>query len=100
MNHLVHHQTCPVCDSAAIHPLQAVKDYSVSGETFAVWQCDACTLRFTQDAPNEASIGRYYKSEDYISHTNTDKGLVNRLYLAVRRYTMQQKHGVLKKFIS
>lgn len=88
---IVHYTHCPVCNSTAIHPLLDVKDHSVSGETFAVWQCDDCTLRFTQDVPDETSIGPYYQSPDYISHSNTRKGLVNQLYQEVRNYTLNQK---------
>jgi 2-polyprenyl-3-methyl-5-hydroxy-6-metoxy-1,4-benzoquinol methylase len=87
----VHYSQCPVCSSAAIDPLLTVKDYSVSKEEFVVWQCRNCTLRFTQDVPDEASIGPYYQSPDYISHSNTDKGLLNKLYQKIRKYTLEQK---------
>jgi 2-polyprenyl-3-methyl-5-hydroxy-6-metoxy-1,4-benzoquinol methylase len=87
----VHYSSCPVCNSGNINPLLTVKDHSVSKEEFVVWQCGNCTLRFTQDVPDENSIGRYYKSEDYISHTNTDKGFINKAYQKVRDYTLQQK---------
>lgn len=91
MDGRVHYSTCPVCNSGNINPLLTVKDFSVSKEEFVVWQCHDCTLRFTQDIPDENNIGRYYKSEDYISHTNTDKGFINKAYQKVRDYTLQQK---------
>ncbi|MDQ3277594.1 MAG: class I SAM-dependent methyltransferase [Bacteroidota bacterium] len=87
----IHYSHCPVCGSAAIDPLLIVKDHSVSKEEFVVWQCRQCTLRFTQDVPGEDSIGPYYQSPDYISHSNTSKGLLNGLYQKVRRYTLGQK---------
>lgn len=87
----VHYTNCPVCDSNRIDPLLTVKDHSVSGEEFVLWQCRDCSLRFTQDAPDEESIGRYYQSPDYISHSNTSKGLVNRLYQLVRNHTLGEK---------
>jgi 2-polyprenyl-3-methyl-5-hydroxy-6-metoxy-1,4-benzoquinol methylase len=93
----VHYTFCPVCNSNRIHPLMQVKDYSVSGETFAIWQCEACSLRFTQDVPDENEISRYYKSDDYISHTNTNRGIVNQLYLQVRNITLRLKSGTIKK---
>jgi 2-polyprenyl-3-methyl-5-hydroxy-6-metoxy-1,4-benzoquinol methylase len=93
----IHHTACPVCLSNDIHPLLTVKDYMVSKENFVIWQCEECSLRFTQDVPGADSIGPYYKSEDYISHTNTSKGLVNKLYQAVRNFTMGQKAGLVKK---
>jgi SAM-dependent methyltransferase len=50
-----------------------------------------CTVRFTQDVPEEDSIGPYYKSEDYISHTETKQGFINSAYHTVRKFTLQQK---------
>lgn len=82
---------CPVCGSAHINPLLTVKDYSVSSQPFVIWQCAGCSLRFTQDVPDENVIGTYYQSPDYISHTNTSKGLINKAYQKVRQYTLQQK---------
>jgi 2-polyprenyl-3-methyl-5-hydroxy-6-metoxy-1,4-benzoquinol methylase len=87
----VHYNQCPVCDSGSIKPLLTATDYTVSHEEFVIWQCAACRLRFTQDVPDAAHIAPYYKSEDYISHSDTDKGLVNQLYRRVRRRTLKQK---------
>jgi transcription elongation factor Elf1 len=71
--------TCPVCYSQRTQFVFNVKDYTVSQKEFTVWHCDDCQHRFTADIPSESEIGVYYQSEDYISHTNTQKGLVNRL---------------------
>jgi 2-polyprenyl-3-methyl-5-hydroxy-6-metoxy-1,4-benzoquinol methylase len=93
----VHYTACPVCNSREISPLLTLKDYSVSKEEFVVWQCNNCTLRFTQDVPDEAEIGNYYKSEDYISHTDTNKGLINKLYQKARSFTLQQKKTLIRE---
>ena len=93
---LIHYTECPVCGSATIQQVLEAKDYTVSQRLFAVWECGQCSLRFTQDVPDQASIGPYYKSEDYISHTNTSKGLVNNLYQKVRNYTL----GVKRRLVS
>ncbi len=92
-----HYTHCPVCGSAAIHPVLKAKDHTVSQEVFEILSCDTCTVRFTQDVPDASSIGPYYKSEEYISHTNTSKGLVNRLYQWVRKRTLQQKRKLIEK---
>jgi 2-polyprenyl-3-methyl-5-hydroxy-6-metoxy-1,4-benzoquinol methylase len=98
MNGKVHYTSCPVCGSEAINPLLTVKDYSVSGEQFVIWQCGRCSLRFTQDAPAAEAVGPYYKSPDYISHTNTSRGLINKAYQKIRKVTLQQKAGwIIKK---
>ncbi len=87
----VHYDQCPVCSSAHIRHVVDIKDHSVSGETFPVWECRNCGLRFTQDVPDERSIGPYYQSDAYISHTNTSKGLINTLYQRVRKRTLESK---------
>ena len=46
---------------------------------------------FTQDVPAATAIGRYYNSEAYISHSDTQKGLVNRLYHVARKLTLAGK---------
>jgi 2-polyprenyl-3-methyl-5-hydroxy-6-metoxy-1,4-benzoquinol methylase len=95
MSSLIHYTHCPVCGSTAIAPVLSAKDHTVSGELFPVVACTDCTLRFTQDVPDAEAIGPYYKSEDYISHTNTSKGLINRLYQAVRKRTIAGKRRLI-----
>ena len=92
---LIHYTSCPNCDSANIKPALTAEDHTVSHRIFPIWECGQCTLRFTQDVPDAASIGPYYKSEDYISHTNTKEGLVNTLYHMVRDQTMSTKRRLL-----
>jgi 2-polyprenyl-3-methyl-5-hydroxy-6-metoxy-1,4-benzoquinol methylase len=74
------------------------KDYTVSQQTFEIWECDRCTVRFTQDIPPQHEIGRYYQSENYISHSNTNKGLVNRLYHRVRQHSLNSKRKLIKSY--
>jgi 2-polyprenyl-3-methyl-5-hydroxy-6-metoxy-1,4-benzoquinol methylase len=97
MSNLIHYSNCPVCASAEIKNVLAVKDHTVSGETFPVAECGSCSLRFTQDVPGPSSILPYYKAEEYISHTNTSKGLVNKAYQFVRKRTMIRKRRLVEK---
>lgn len=91
----VHYTHCPVCASDKIDPLLTVKDHSVSQEVFVIWQCSSCSLRFTQDAPDQNSIGPYYQSQNYISHSNTGKGFINKVYQKVRTHTLEQKADLI-----
>jgi 2-polyprenyl-3-methyl-5-hydroxy-6-metoxy-1,4-benzoquinol methylase len=88
---------CPVCQSDQTHFALKIKDFSVSGEFFEVLECSRCSLRFTKNTPSADQMGRYYQSENYISHSNTKKGLVNRLYHIVRNHTMASKFHLLEK---
>jgi len=97
MNSIVHYTHCPGCDSSSVKFVLDTKDYSISGRSFSIWECANCTLRFTQDVPDSDSIGPYYKSENYISHTNTSMGFVNRLYQIVRKKTLRQKRRLICK---
>lgn len=97
MSDLITYTHCPACGSADIKPVLSAKDYTVSGETFAIWHCNACTLRFTQEAPALHKIGPYYQSAAYVSHSDTEKGLVNRLYHIVRNITLQGKRKLVQQ---
>ena len=73
------------------------EDHTVSHQEFEIWHCEDCQLRFTQNIPAENEIGAFYQSEEYISHTNTSKGLINSLYQKVRNYTLGQKLNLIRK---
>ncbi len=95
MSSIIHHSVCPACSSSLINPVLSAKDYTVSEEMFSIWHCDACSLRFTQDIPDIHSIGKYYQSVNYVSHSDTKEGLVNRLYHLVRNYTLINKFKLI-----
>jgi len=88
---------CPSCESKNITFVLKAKDHTVSNEEFEIWQCNICTLRFTQSIPGKEQIVAYYKSENYISHSDTNKGLVNFLYHKVRKRTLVAKRKLIEK---
>ncbi|HMH33069.1 MAG TPA: class I SAM-dependent methyltransferase [Puia sp.] len=92
---MVRYTACPVCGSGKLRPVFRVTDYAVSHEHFELGACSDCGLRFTQDAPGEADIQRYYQSDEYISHSDTNKGLINRLYHIARKRTLTSKRSLL-----
>ncbi|MFO7844544.1 MAG: class I SAM-dependent methyltransferase [Bacteroidales bacterium] len=91
---------CPLCNSSDIKPNIKLEDYSISKEPFEIWQCTSCNFLFTQNIPDEESIGPYYASEEYISHSDTKKGLVNRLYHIARKIMLGEKYRIIKKISS
>ena len=94
---MIHYSGCPVCGSENIQFSLSAKDHTVSQNEFPIWCCSACTARFTQDVPPEDEIGAYYASEDYVSHSDTKKGIVNRLYHIVRQRTLRSKRRLVIK---
>jgi 2-polyprenyl-3-methyl-5-hydroxy-6-metoxy-1,4-benzoquinol methylase len=93
---IIHYDNCPVCGSTELKEIFRVKDYTVSNQDFLILECNVCTLRFTQNIPDEHAIQVYYKSENYISHTNTEKGLINRLYHIIRKRTLAGKKKLIR----
>lgn len=88
---MIHYEYCPICEAKNIQEKFVVKDYTVSGEEYMLYQCNDCSFVFTQDIPSQEEIGAYYASQNYISHSNTQKGLVNNLYHKVRKITLASK---------
>lgn len=88
---VITHDKCPLCKSSAIKKRFACVDEFATGEQFDIFECTACGLAFTQNVPDEKEIDRYYESPTYISHSNTSKGFVNRVYHIVRRIMLQKK---------
>ena len=91
---------CPVCKHDRSNLFISCTDHTVSRETFQVVQCEACGFRFTNPRPAESEIGKYYESEEYISHSGTTKGLVNKIYGIVRNYTIGQKLKLINRLTS
>lgn len=94
---LINYTNCPCCGAAAVSFRLSAKDFTVSQQEFPVWECGRCTARFTQRAPVQEEIGRYYQADNYISHTDTRKGLINTLYHAVRNITLAGKGKLVRK---
>src|SRR5947208_16861525 len=97
MPQTIHYSSCPACGSTLIAQVLQVKDFTVSKEIFSVWQCNHCTLRFTQDAPAPEEVGKYYMSPHYVSHTDTKQGIINQLYHAIRKFTLKKKLQLVQK---
>jgi SAM-dependent methyltransferase len=90
--------TCPICSSTKTQHFLDCKDYTVSRETFSIVSCSSCGFQFTNPRPDLAKIGTYYKSEEYVSHSNTSKGLINKLYKIIRNYTLSRKLKLVSSF--
>jgi SAM-dependent methyltransferase len=92
---MIHHYDCPVCKEKSIHPGLTAADHTVSGEQYEIWECDNCGLRFTQDIPSAGEISKYYKSGNYVSHSDTKEGIINKLYHRVRNITLKGKRNLV-----
>ncbi|MES2512649.1 MAG: class I SAM-dependent methyltransferase [Bacteroidota bacterium] len=91
---------CVVCGSNHFEPFLVCKDYTVSQESFNIVSCSSCGFKFTNPRPENSVLGDYYKAESYVSHTNSKKGIVNKLYHIVRNYTLKRKMNLVSSYVS
>lgn len=82
---------CLVCEFEEFEHFMNVKDHMITKETFKIVKCSNCGFHFTNPIPDANDIGAYYKSEEYISHSSSKKGVINFLYNIVRNHTLKQK---------
>lgn len=94
---MIFYDTCPCCGRKNITSVFSAEDYTVSHKQFEIWECRDCTMKFTQNIPGASEIAQYYQSENYISHSDTNKGIINKLYHKVRNRTLIRKRNIIKK---
>ncbi len=86
---------CPLCHSSHSKELFEVRDWSISQENFSLLQCLSCKLVHTHPIPSDLSS--YYNSPNYISHSKTKRGLINRLYHVGQVYNLRYKWSLARK---
>ena len=92
-------ESCPICDSSELISFVKTKDFTTTGEEFNIDQCSNCRFRFTNPRPSFRESSRYYESPDYISHTDSSQGLLNRLYQLAKSFALKQKIGLVKDLV-
>ena len=75
-----------------------VKDHSVSGEEFQLKYHIDFKLMQTLPQPSEDNLDSYYKSEDYISHTDSKRNLFEKAYHFVRNIALKKKLKLIDSF--
>ncbi len=88
---------CPICNSDKNELHLTVKDYTVSQNKFDIVKCKSCDFLFTNPRPTVESIGAYYKSDNYISHTNKSNSPINLVYKLARTQTLKWKYNLANK---
>ena len=86
---------CPVCNSENLKNAFSCVDHTTTQETFQVQTCNQCSFTLTNPRPNDDQLGKYYESNDYISHSNNQKGIFNRIYQMVRYHAIESKFKLI-----
>ncbi|WP_394974421.1 class I SAM-dependent methyltransferase [uncultured Croceitalea sp.] len=72
------------------------KDYSISQEEFELFYEEDLDMLITKPTPN--NLDKYYESEAYISHTDSKKNLVDKIYQLVKSHSLKKKISLLNSF--
>lgn len=72
-----------------------VKDYSVSQETFDLYHDEGLDMLITHPQPSLENLGKYYESEDYISHTDNKRSLFEKLYHFIKNIALKNKLNLI-----
>jgi 2-polyprenyl-3-methyl-5-hydroxy-6-metoxy-1,4-benzoquinol methylase len=68
-----------------------VVDHSVSKETFDLYHDTELDMLITTPQPSLENLGKYYESEDYISHTDNKRSLFEKAYHFVKSIALKNK---------
>ncbi|MGN0033150.1 MAG: class I SAM-dependent methyltransferase [Candidatus Limimorpha sp.] len=85
---------CKYCESENTRTFLRLKDYFLTHEEFEIIECQNCNLLFTSPEPPQSEIGRYYKSEDYLSHNEHKKGLIPLIYNSIKKINIKNKFNI------
>lgn len=77
-----------------------LKDHSVSKEEFQLLYNNELDMLVTFPEPKGEKLSAYYKSENYISHTDTKRNLLEYAYHYVRVISLKRKLKLINSFQS
>ena len=79
-----------------LQPFLSCKDHTVSGEVYKVMINKEYDMLVTTPVPK--NLASYYKSENYISHTDSKKSLLDKVYQIVKNTTLKRKLKLIDSF--
>lgn len=91
---------CPVCKNTGLQKFLLCEDYTVSHETFHVKQCPQCNLAITTPRPQTEILGKYYQSDEYISHSGKSSGGIGFVYKLARSFALKSKRNKIVRIQS
>lgn len=77
-------------------PFLKTKDYSVTGEVFDLVLDEDLQMLVTRPQPE--NLDRYYESDAYISHTDANHTFTDKVYQAVKSFSLWMKVQLIKKY--
>lgn len=75
------------------------KDYTVSRETFSLLKDEEIEMLITIPKPSLEELPKYYESENYISHTDAKKTIIDKVYQMAKNYAIKKKVKLVQSLI-
>ncbi|NNJ89723.1 MAG: methyltransferase, partial [Eudoraea sp.] len=79
-----------------MEPFLTTRDHAVTKETFEL-QYDA-DLEMLHTVPIPQKLDKYYQDEDYVSHTDGNRTLIEKIYQLVKKWNLKKKESWIKKY--
>ncbi len=73
------------------------KDHTVTGEKFQLRYKKQYDMLVTEPKPDITSLNKYYQSKEYISHTDSRKSFLDKIYHIIKKYTIYKKVKLITK---
>ena len=74
----------------------STKDYLVTQESFQLEYDSKSDMLVTKPVPED--LEKYYDPNNYISHSDSAKGLLEKIYQTVKKYTLNKKVKLINKY--
>jgi len=89
---------CIFCEKDLSIYKDKIEDFLVSNETFSLKICESCGVLYTSPFPAKNKINEYYKSDQYLSHSEKPKSPFEKLYFLIRNFNIKLKYRIIKKY--
>lgn len=90
---------CAVCLKKDFSLFVETKDYFFTNESFSLEKCNACGFVFTNPLPLKENLGKYYETEEYLSHDSNKRGIIKNIYKIVREINLKNKYGIISRYM-
>ena len=88
---------CPLCGHPNRQAFIQARDYLVSNELFNIQKCENCQFLYTHPRPDSTQIGKYYQSNQYVSHAGSSFGIKSLVYSMARNLMVRRKLNWIRK---
>ncbi len=96
MNKKIRITKCQICGSNSFELYLVTKDYFFTQEEFELSKCTECGFVFTNPIPE--NLGKYYETDQYLSHNTNSNGLLGNLYSYLRSVNIKKKYKLVTKY--